>query len=62
MLSIRRVPVLRFIYDETPEKAQRVETLLAQIHAEEGAPPPEPPSKLDAVASKAFRRRRSKRR
>lgn len=61
-LSIRRVPVLTFVYDETPEKAQRVETLLAQIHAEEGAPPPEPPSKLDSVASKSFRRRRPKRR
>lgn len=61
-MDIRRVPKLAFIYDDTPEKAQRVETLLEKIHAEEGAPPPEPPAKLDAMASKAFSRRRPRRR
>lgn len=61
-LRIRRIPRLAFVYDETPEKAQRVETILARLHAEEGAPPPEPATKLDSVASKSFSRRRPRRR
>lgn len=61
-LSIRRVPVLSFHYDETPEKAQRVEMLLAKIEGEgKDAPALEEPAKLDSVASKSFPRRRSRR-
>ncbi|MBI3299525.1 MAG: 30S ribosome-binding factor RbfA [Elusimicrobia bacterium] len=63
-MSIRRIPKLRFVYDDTPEKAQRVETLLEQIHADAnaGAPPPQPPAKLDSVASKSFPRRQKRKR
>lgn len=61
-LSIRRVPVLTFEYDDTPEKAQRVEMLLAKIEDEgKEARTLEEPAKLDSVASKAFPRRRSRR-
>lgn len=61
-LSIRRVPVLSFVYDDTPEKAQRVEMLLARIEDEgKEARALEEPAKLDSVASKSFPRRRSRR-
>ena len=61
-LSIRRVPVLSFVYDDTPEKAQRVEMLLARIEDEgKEARTLEEPAKLDSVASKSFPRRRSRR-
>ncbi len=61
-LRIRRVPKIAFAYDDTPEKAQRVETILAKLQQEEGAPPPEAATRLDSVASKAFPRRRPRRR
>lgn len=33
-LEIRRVPQLRFFYDETPETAEKIEKLLAQARQE----------------------------
>ncbi|MHB9154070.1 MAG: ribosome-binding factor A, partial [Endomicrobiales bacterium] len=41
-LNLRRTPSLFFVYDETPERANRVFTLLEKIHAEEPAGHPEP--------------------
>jgi len=35
-LELRRTPRLRFLYDEGPDAAQRVEALLDQIRQEEG--------------------------
>ena len=62
-LSIRRIPVLRFVYDETPEKAQRVEMLLAKIEDEgKDGRSLEEPTKLDSIASKSNPRRKSRRR
>jgi ribosome-binding factor A len=43
--SLRRIPALTFIYDDTPAKATRVFEILEKLH-EEDAPPsdsPEPP-------------------
>ena len=46
--SLRAVPELLFYYDDTPEKAARIDALLRQIAAERGeqkndvAPPPAP--------------------
>lgn len=62
-LSIRRVPVLRFVYDETPEKAQRVEMLLAKIEGEgKDGPAFDEPARLDSVASKSNPRRKPRKR
>lgn len=35
-LELRYTPALRFVYDEGPDAAQRVEELLAEIRAERG--------------------------
>jgi ribosome-binding factor A len=35
-LGLRSAPLLRFVYDEGPEDATRVEQLLAEIQAERG--------------------------
>lgn len=34
--SLRRIPTIEFIYDDTPERAQRVSTILNQLAKERG--------------------------
>lgn len=41
-LSLRRVPELRFLADATLEEGNRLETLFAEIHAEEAGRPVQP--------------------
>lgn len=40
-VELRQFPRLRFHWDPTPERADRIERLLAQLHAEQPAPPEE---------------------
>jgi len=68
-LRVRVVPKLTFIFDDTPETAHRVETLLTRLSSEEGGaadPGPGPkgslPSKLDSVASRSSKRGKKRRR
>lgn len=37
--SLRRIPVLEFVWDETPERAARINELIQRIHTEEPPPP-----------------------
>lgn len=41
-LNLRRTPTLTFDYDETPERAARVFSILERIKSEEEQPAPEP--------------------
>ena len=62
-LTLKYVPKLVFEYDQTPERAHRIENLLNRIHAEGELKPPAPagaPEDLSALASRK-RRKRSRR-
>jgi len=52
-LRLRRVPELRFLPDATLEAGNHIETLFAQIHAEEAARPKEAEADEDAGESQA---------
>lgn len=58
-LDIKYVPKLVFVFDETPERAYRVETLLNRIQSETDVPPADPLSdeSLRQAASRPKRRR-----
>ncbi|HRY28701.1 MAG TPA: 30S ribosome-binding factor RbfA [Elusimicrobiota bacterium] len=43
--SLKRIPTLVFIHDQTPQKAARVFELIEQIHQESQPVPPEPEKK-----------------
>ncbi|MFA6092837.1 MAG: 30S ribosome-binding factor RbfA [Elusimicrobiota bacterium] len=59
-LSLKRVPKIIFVFDETPEKAHRIEDLLARLHAQEtgGVEPIEGDLGRLASSSRPRRRRR----
>ncbi|HVE13584.1 MAG TPA: 30S ribosome-binding factor RbfA [Elusimicrobiota bacterium] len=61
-LEVRYVPKLSFRFDDTPEKAHRIEALLGRIEAENAGLPPLPDAgaALDSVAAGKRRRRRGR--
>jgi ribosome-binding factor A len=38
-IELRTFPKLRFVWDPTPERAQRIEQIISDIHAEDAAKP-----------------------
>jgi len=58
-LRVKYVPRLRFVYDDTPEAAGRIEGLLNKIKGDETE---EATDRLDDLASRASKRSKRRRR
>jgi ribosome-binding factor A len=57
--SLRIIPNLEFVYDETPERAARVFEVLEDIHKqEEGAAPPPPAAPKDEDEGRPGRKKK----
>ncbi|MBI5243380.1 MAG: 30S ribosome-binding factor RbfA [Elusimicrobia bacterium] len=56
-LAIKYVPKIVFVFDETPERAHRIESLLNRLHSEEPAAGPFSDESLRTAASTRGRRR-----
>lgn len=57
-VRLKFTPKLSFRYDETPERAHRIEDLLARIKSEDPSAPPSPAEDLARLASRSSRRPR----
>lgn len=57
-VRLKFTPKLSFRYDETPERAHRIEDLLARIKSEDPSAPPSSAEDLARLASRSSRRPR----
>lgn len=55
-IPLRSFPRLRFIWDPTPEKAERIEQLIVSLHADQAAKRPDPSAKPKANGAKGSQR------
>jgi ribosome-binding factor A len=56
--SLRRIPVLNFVYDDTPERAQKVSTILSQLEHEKKENPPKETMEPEIIEGPKRRKRR----